>query len=129
MQKQVGKKGKSGPPSRYDVAFMRAVAREYQTSDLSVNQLARKYGLSHSLTEKWITKFSLELRGEDLTLPPMTPEEQRSLEALQKQNEQLLRKLELAHLKITGLELMIDVAEQELQVDIRKKSGTKQSPA
>lgn len=129
MQKQVGRKGKSGPPSRFDVAFMRAVALEYQTSDLSVNQLARKYGLSHTLTEKWIARFSLELSGETLTLPPMTPEEQKALEALKKQNEELLKRLELAHLKITGLELMIDQAEQELKVDIRKKSGTKQSEA
>lgn len=129
MQKQVGRKGKSGPPSRFDVAFMRAVALEYQTSDLSVNQLARKYGLSHTLTEKWIARFSLELSGETLTLPPMTPEEQKALEALKKQNEELLKRLELAHLKITGLGLMIDQAEQELKVDIRKKSGTKQSEA
>lgn len=127
MQKQAGKKGKSGPQSRYDVAFMRAVAQEYQHSDLSVNQLARKYGLSHSLTYQWITRFSLELSGENLT--PMTPEEQRTLEALQKQNAELRQRLELAQLKITGLELLIDVAEQELQVDIRKKPGTKQSKA
>jgi transposase len=129
MQKQVGRKGKSGPKSRYDVAFMRAVALEYQGCELSVNQLAQKYGLSHSLTWKWITRFSLQLSGQSLTIPPMTPEEQRSLEALKKQNEQLLQRLELAHLKITGLELMIDEAEQMLKVDIRKKPGTKQSPA
>jgi transposase len=127
MQKQAGKKGKSGPPSRYDVAFMRAVAQEYQRSQFSVNQLARKYGLSHSLTQKWIVRFSSELSTQ--THPPMTPEEQRSLEALKKQNELLLKRLELAHLKITGLELMIDQAEQELHVDIRKKPGTKQSQA
>lgn len=129
MQKQAGKKGKSGPQSRYDVAFMRAVALEYQTSDLSVNQLARKYGLSHTLTYQWITRFSLELSTETLILPPMTPEEQKALEALKQQNEELLKRLELAHLKITGLELLIDQAEQELNVDIRKKPGTKQSKA
>ncbi|GAA4737690.1 hypothetical protein [Flavisolibacter ginsenosidimutans] len=59
----------------------------------------------------------------------MTPEEQKQVEALQKQNEALLKKLELANLKITGLEMMIDSAEEELKVDIRKKSGTKQSEA
>jgi transposase len=59
----------------------------------------------------------------------MTPEEQKALDALKQQNEELLKRLELAHLKITGLELMIDQAEQELNVDIRKKPGTKQSQA
>lgn len=44
----------------------------------------------------------------------------------QKQNEELVKKLSLANLKISGLELMIDIAEDELGIDIRKKSGTKQ---
>ncbi|MCU7552361.1 hypothetical protein OCK74_24795 [Chitinophagaceae bacterium LB-8] len=128
MQQQ-GNKGRRGRRSLYDQAFMRVVAREYQTSDLSMKQLALKYGLGHTQLKKWIARFSLELSAEALTLPLMTPEEQKTLEALQKQNQELLKGLQLAQLKISGLELMIDQAEQELNVDIRKKPGTKQSKA
>ena len=39
----------------------------------------------------------------------------------------LAAELAAAQLKIAGLETLIDLAEQELQFDIRKKSGTKQS--
>jgi hypothetical protein len=45
----------------------------------------------------------------------------------QEQILELERQLEQAKLKIAGLETMIDIAEQELKISIRKKSGTKQS--
>jgi hypothetical protein len=38
----------------------------------------------------------------------------------------LLQIIEEQKLKIAGLEAMIDVAEKELNIDIRKKSGTRQ---
>jgi len=39
----------------------------------------------------------------------------------------LAQSLTQAQMKTTGLELMIDIAEEQLHIDIRKKSGTKQS--
>ena len=128
MQKVTGNKKKAGRRFTHDMSFIRAVVREYQTSDLSINQLARKYCLGHTQVQKWIQRFSSELSDQIIAVvSPMTPEEQQQLEALKKQNEELLKKLELANLKVTGLEMMIDIAEDELNVDIRKKYGTKQS--
>lgn len=43
-----------------------------------------------------------------------------------RKNEELQKVLAEANLKIAGLETMIDIAEQELKTEIRKKSGTKQ---
>lgn len=104
---------------------MRAVVREYEQSDLSISQLAKKYALGCTQIQQWTKKFSSQFAVETLT--PMTPQEQQQLEALKKQNEELQKKLNLANLKITGLEMMIDIAEEELKIDIRKKPGTKQS--
>jgi transposase len=56
----------------------------------------------------------------------MTESEQKELEALRKQNEELKKKLEYADLKATALEIMVDIAEQQFGIDIKKKSGTKQ---
>jgi hypothetical protein len=39
----------------------------------------------------------------------------------------LTKELEKSKLRISGLETMIKVSEQELQIKIRKKSGAKQS--
>lgn len=126
MQKNLGNKGKPGRKFTRDMAFIRAVVREYETSDLSITELARKHGLGTTQVQKWVAKFSSQEPEQILVPMPMTPEEQKQVEALKRQNEELLKKLELANLKITGLEMMIDIAEDELKLDIRKKPGTKQ---
>ena len=48
-------------------------------------------------------------------------------QALQRQNAELEQILALANLLILALHTMIEVAENDLQVPIRKKSGTKRS--
>ena len=50
-----------------------------------------------------------------------------ALQALQQRNEESEQTLQQANLLILALHTLIEVAEQELQVPIRKKSGTKQS--
>ena len=47
--------------------------------------------------------------------------------AVEKKVKALTKALELARLKIDGLETMIKVAEEDLHIKIRKKRGTKQS--
>lgn len=126
MKSSIGRKGKWGRPFTRDMAFIRAVVREYETSDLSLAQLAQKHGLGVTQIRKWIQKFSSEIT-EETSLPAMTEEQQIELDRLKKQNEELLKRLELANLKITGLEMMIDIAEEQYSLDIRKKAGTKQS--
>jgi len=57
----------------------------------------------------------------------MTPQEEKELSELKKRNEELVRSLKEASLRILGLETLIDVAEEELKIEIRKKPGSKQS--
>ncbi|GGC06626.1 hypothetical protein [Dyadobacter sediminis] len=45
---------------------------------------------------------------------------------LAKQVQDLTKQLEKANLKISGLQTMIEVSEQELHIKIRKKPGTRQ---
>jgi hypothetical protein len=49
------------------------------------------------------------------------------IEALKKRAKELEKALQYANLKIDGLETLIDVAEKELRIKIRKKPGSKQS--
>ena len=44
---------------------------------------------------------------------------------LAKQVQDLTKQLEKANLKISGLQTMIEISEQELHIKIRKKPGTK----
>ena len=127
MQKIKGRKNKRGNSFKHDFAFMRAVVQDYEFSDLSGAQIGHKYGIAANQVHRWKKLFSSELSHSQTGVLPMNPQEQKQLDALKKQNEELLKSLEQANLKITGLETLIDIAEQELHLDIRKKSGTKQS--
>lgn len=129
MQKSTkGLKGKGGKNFQYDIAFMRMVAQEYATGDLSHSQLAQKHGITIDQVRHWKSRFGDDLVERTIpSAPTMTPAEQQAQDDLKKQNEELAKKLAYANLKITGLEMMIDIAETELDIDIRKKSGTKPS--
>ena len=57
----------------------------------------------------------------------MTEKEKQEVEALRAENAKLKKQLEDAELRALAYDTMIDVAEEQLGVKIRKKSGTKQS--
>jgi hypothetical protein len=47
-------------------------------------------------------------------------------ESLEQENERLRKELERERLRSEALNIMIDIAEKELGISIRKKSGAKQ---
>jgi hypothetical protein len=49
-----------------------------------------------------------------------------SEESLEQENERLRKELERERLRSEALNIMIDIAEKELGISIRKKSGAKQ---
>jgi hypothetical protein len=55
----------------------------------------------------------------------MTEQEKGNLQALKKRVKELEKSLEQANVLIYGLNSMIDYAEKEMDVPIRKKRGTK----
>ena len=54
-------------------------------------------------------------------------EEDKKAQEYKQQIKQLEKALAYANLKIIGLETMIKVSEEDLQIKIKKKPGTKQS--
>lgn len=126
-----GRKRKPGNWFQHDFAFMRKVAIDYLEGDESALEVAVRYGISRAKVSSWAERYrngqepfnevSLAIMSQDQSQQPDNHSD------LQKQNEELLKKLAQANLKITGLEIMIDIAEEQLGVDIRKNSGAKQS--
>jgi len=114
---------------QYTDSFKRMVVRESLTGELSIVEIAKKYRLPHYNTvTTWRKAFRDKLDdAEYLLKKPNTPEETRELDDYRKKAEQLEKELSNAQLKILALETMIDVAESEFHIKIRKKSGTKQS--
>lgn len=62
-----------------------------------------------------------------ISLPLMTEKQKRDLYTLQQRNKELERAVKDANLMILALNTLIDVAEQDLKIPIRKKRGTKRS--
>jgi transposase-like protein len=90
-------------------------------------ELARQYGLPniHTLVN-WVNIYKRTLDKGAITLPPMQAKKKKDTPALRQRIKQLEKSLEKANVMIYGLNAMIDYAEKELKVPLRKKHGTKQ---
>lgn len=119
-------KKRIGGKFKHDLTFMRQVVAHYQDSEEGYGLTGKRFGVSASQVKNWVLRFSSDL-GPISAVVTMTPSEQQELDAIKKQKEELEKQLELAKMQIFGLQTLIDVAEDTLKIDIRKKPGTKQS--
>ncbi|WP_345239015.1 hypothetical protein, partial [Flavisolibacter ginsenosidimutans] len=115
--------------SKYSPAVVRAVLYDVHTSSQTLAQIAAKNGLpkgSGSMISKWVKKYSSDFSAMEDLQPTISNANYLPPAAKSKGEKELQKQLEEARCKIICLETMIDIAERELGVDIRKKSGTKQ---
>lgn len=116
---------------RYPTDLKRKIAKEYLSGAASYAVLADENGLRDKDVVKEFVKwyrrklavepsfeFNMSKVKKDNSNPPT---DDRDLEIAK-----LKEQLRLAELKTEMLETIIDVAEKELEIDIRKKSGTNQ---
>ena len=90
--------------------------------------LVKKYGLPYVNTLlNWIAIYKKTLEKGAVTLPVMEQTKRADSKVLKKRIKQLEKALEKANAIIYGPNTMIDYAEKELKVPVRKKPGTKQS--
>lgn len=100
-----------------------AIIAEYLLGDTTYRKLGAKHGVDFRIIHHWVTRF----QGKPVKRKPKIkstddlPQEELPTDVKQLQEE--LRKTKL-HNKL--LNAMIDIAEEQLKIDIRKKSGTKQ---
>lgn len=108
-------------------AFRRWLVREIVSGRMTQKEAIERFdfGVKQGYTHlgSWIKRYSPSI---PVTLPVMSEKERLKLEALQKQVKELEKQLENAQMKNVALETMIDVAEEQLKIKIRKKSGPKQ---
>ena len=115
----------------YNDAEKLQLIEEYMNSGESMESFQGKYGMGHCTLSRWMTKFGLSNTSQK-QLNEMKKVVERSLEkslrerTLEAKVAQLEKKLKEEQLKSMAYSTMIDVAEEELGIDIRKKSGAKQ---
>ena len=121
----------------YSLEFRHQVCKDHIESGINLAELVRKYDLScHSLIHDWLRKLGY-LPGRnrrthmayiDLqTHPALTKKtnKDKELSEEQKQVKLLQKELEDARLLAEGYRRIIEIAEQELKIPIRKKPNTK----
>jgi transposase-like protein len=118
----------------YPMSFKLSVVREYEETKASLRELTRKYGIQgHNTIRKWINKFGTS-DWQNLTLQPMAKTKDQELlelrekvKVLERKNARLEKELEQKDMKAEFFDLMIEIAEEEYGVDIRKKCSPGQS--
>ncbi len=113
----------------YTEAFKVQVVREVEDGKITQEDANRRYGiLGHSTILKWCWKYGRLKFTRSRGTKRMVMEE-RDIELLGLRNEvrEMKQELEAARRKNVVLETLVDVAERELQIPIRKKYGAKRS--
>ena len=99
-----------------------AIIAEYLSGDTTYRKLESKYGIDFRILHSWVMKY----QGKQPSAAKKVKAEQGEQTALPTDVKQLQAELRKARLHNKLLNAMIDIAEDQLKIDIRKKSGTRQ---
>ena len=116
------------------------VIREYLAGGTSYRKLSAKYGMSRDVINKWVMvhqgihnlppcdqQQKYYISAMNSSKKKATNEQQQTFDALQQKIAVLEKQLQWEKLRADALDTMINIAEKQLNVPIRKKSGNQQS--
>jgi len=117
----------------YDVGFKWQVCHEYLQGFETKAGVQKRHGIhAKSAIKSWLEQFGLKDRIKSLTLKEqlslmMTQTELQKVQTEQSEIERLKKELAEANLRVTAYQMMIEIAEKELKIEIKKKYVAKQS--
>ena len=106
--------------------FKRQCVKEYETGKLTVKEICLLYHLHEQNVYSWIHKYSV-YKKKGLRVIEMASSSSKKVKELQSKIKDLERIVGQKQINIDFLEKLIDIAEEELGVDIKKKPHTSQS--
>jgi transposase-like protein len=101
-----------------------SIIAEYLLGEKSYRQLGKQHEIDFRLIHSWVSKFKGKPLNQRKTKTEKPPEQ--ATEPLPKDVRLLQEELRKSKLHVDLLNTMIDIAENQLKINIRKKSGTKQ---
>jgi transposase len=106
----------------------RSVVRQVEQGIVKPYAARKSYGLSGETLNKWL-KASLKENAELAVHDPFEMKDKVEVQSgvPDPEKEALKKALEYAQLKISALNTLIDVAEDQFKIKIRKKAGARQS--
>ena len=116
------------------MSFKLQIVQEIERGQISITQVKKNYGIqSRSTIVQWLRKFgNFDWENQTPTIMSKSPEQKiMELEAqvklLEKQKALLEQQAFVADKKSIIFDMMINLAEKEYQIDIRKNSSPEQS--
>ncbi|WP_017730205.1 helix-turn-helix domain-containing protein [Nafulsella turpanensis] len=118
----------------YSYGFKIQVVQEIERGEESTTSAQRKYGIqSRSTVMNWLRKYgTLDWLNQTPSNMAKTPEQklmelEQKVRLLEKQKKQLEKQVEQSDKKSILFDMMIELAEKEYKIDIRKNSSPEQS--
>ena len=112
--------------SKYETSFRRWLVCEIESGRMTWQEARLKFNLPHrfdKVYKEWQKKYGDQIV---VTLPLMSTEQRTQNKELEKRVKELEKQLELAQMKVVALNTVIDIAEKNYKLEIRKKYGPKQ---
>ncbi len=103
--------------------YKKELVRLFEQGRFSVPQLGKLYGVCYSVIYRWIYKYS-NFNEKGFRIIEMKQSSTSKVKELEQRVKELERMVGQKQIKIDFLEKMIEIAEHQLKVDIKKKSST-----
>ena len=118
----------------YSMSFKLQVVREIESGELSMTAATRKYGIqARSSVRNWLRKYgTFDWENQTPSYMPKSQEQkilelEAKVKLLEKQKAFLEHQVDRADRKAVLFDMMIDLAEKEFNIPIRKKCSPEQS--
>ena len=118
----------------YSMSFKLQVVQEIERGELGIKAATRKYGIqAHSTVTNWLRKYgTFDWENQTPSNMPKSQEQKllelgQKVKLLEKQKAFLEKQLETSDKKVILFDIMIDIAEKEFKIPIRKKYSPGQS--
>jgi len=111
---------------KYSEEFKRKIVADFESGRFSVLQLEKLHGVRGQIIYRWIYKFST-FNQQGTRIVEMKESSNKKMKELEARVKELERAVGRKQIKIDYLEKMMEIAKEELDIDIKKNFGTPQS--
>lgn len=111
---------------RFSEEFKRSLVSEFENGKFSVLQLEKLYNISNVVIYQWIYKYST-FNDKSLRIIEMKDSSTNKIKELEKKIKELERAVGQKQLYIDYMEKMMEIAKDDLGIDIKKNFDTPQS--
>lgn len=111
---------------KYSKEFKQRIVSDFESGKYSVLQLEKLHGVKNTVIYRWIYKFST-FNEKGFRIVEMKDSSNKKMKELEARVKELEGAVGRKQIKIDYLEKMMDIAKDELDIDIKKNFGTQQS--